>query len=95
MGTQRWFDIYTSIGSKEERETIRLKRCKPPAEDIVRVQEPLIRKTVTAIYEKMDVPPEDAAEGVDVLVMTERCGLSSSLHHIGNGQIDRQRHVAV
>jgi hypothetical protein len=43
----------------------------------------------------MDVPPEDAAEGVDVLVMTERCGLSSSLHHIGNGQIDRQRHVAV
>ena len=31
----------------------------------------LLRQTVAAIFEKMGVTPEDAAEGADVLVMTD------------------------
>ena len=59
-----------------------LERFKPVAGDIIRVPEPSLRKTVTAIYEKMGVPPEDAAEGADVLVTTDLRGVES--HGVSN-----------
>ena len=40
-----------------------LERFKVPPEDEVRVLEQSLRATVTAIFEKMGVPPEGAAEG--------------------------------
>jgi L-2-hydroxycarboxylate dehydrogenase (NAD+) len=59
-----------------------LERFKPAAGDIVHVPEPSLRTTVTAIYEKMGVPPEDAAEGADVLVTTDLRGVES--HGVSN-----------
>ena len=48
-----------------------LDRFKVPKGDAVHVSEEALRTTVTAIFEKMGVPPEDAAIGADVLVMTD------------------------
>ena len=45
-----------------------LERFKVPHEDIVRVPEDSLRETVTTIFEKMGVSPEDAAEGANTLV---------------------------
>ncbi len=48
-----------------------LDQFKVPKEDEVRVSEAALRQTVTAIFEQLGVTPEDAAEGADVLVMTD------------------------
>jgi hypothetical protein len=48
-----------------------LDRFKVPKGDEVHVSEAASRTTVTAIFEKMGVPPEDAVIGADVLVMTD------------------------
>ena len=48
-----------------------LDRFKVPKGDEVYVSEAALRTTVTAIFEKMGVPPEDAAIGADVLVITD------------------------
>ncbi len=59
-----------------------LERFKVPASDIVRVSEQSLRRTVTAIFEKMGLSPEHAAEGADVLVTTDLRGVES--HGVSN-----------
>ena len=51
-----------------------LDQFKVPADDQVRVPEQSLRRTVTAIFEKMGETPEDAATGADVLVTTDLNG---------------------
>jgi LDH2 family malate/lactate/ureidoglycolate dehydrogenase len=59
-----------------------LERFKVPAGDEIRVPEASLRQTVAAIFEKVGVPPEDAAEGADVLVTTDLRGVES--HGVSN-----------
>ena len=59
-----------------------LERFKPATGDIVQVPEPSLRQTVTALFEKFGLPPEDAAEGADVLVSTDLRGVES--HGVSN-----------
>ncbi len=59
-----------------------LERFKPAAGDIVPVPEPSLRTTVTALFEKVGLSPEDAAEGADVLVSTDLRGVES--HGVSN-----------
>ena len=59
-----------------------LERFKVPAKDIVRVPEAALRRTVTQIFEKLGVSPEDAAEGADVLTMTDLRGVET--HGVSN-----------
>jgi L-2-hydroxycarboxylate dehydrogenase (NAD+) len=59
-----------------------LERFKVPQTDQVRVPERSLRQTVTTIFEKVGVPPEDAAEGADVLVTTDLRAVES--HGVSN-----------
>jgi hypothetical protein len=59
-----------------------LERFKPAAGDIVQVPESSLRQTVAALFEKVGLPPEDAAEGADVLVSTDLRGVES--HGVSN-----------
>ena len=59
-----------------------LERFKVPATDQVRVAEAALRQTVTRIFEKIGLSHEDAAEGTDVLVMTDLRGVES--HGVSN-----------
>lgn len=59
-----------------------LERFKVPTKDEVRVPEQSLRQTVTTIFEKIGLPPEDAAEGADVLVMTDLRGVET--HGVSN-----------
>ncbi len=59
-----------------------LERFKVPQEDIVNVPEDSLRETVTSIFEKMGVSPEDAAEGANTLVMTDLRGVET--HGVSN-----------
>ncbi len=59
-----------------------LERFKVPKEDEVRVPEQSLRATVKAIFEKMGVPPEDAAVGADTLVSTDLRGVET--HGVSN-----------
>jgi len=59
-----------------------LERFKPRKEDQVRIPEESLRETVTAIFEKMGETPEAAAEGADVLVMTDLRGVET--HGVSN-----------
>ena len=59
-----------------------LERFKVPAKDEVRVAEADLRRTVTQIFEKLGVSPEDAAEGADVLTMTDLRGVET--HGVSN-----------
>ena len=59
-----------------------LELFKVPHEDEVRVSEESLRQTVTAVFEKMGVSPEDAAEGAEVLVMTDLRGVET--HGVSN-----------
>ncbi len=59
-----------------------LERFKVPAKDQVRVSEAALRRTVTQIFEKVGVSPEDAAEGADVLTMTDLRGVET--HGVSN-----------
>ena len=59
-----------------------LERFKVAHEDEVRVPEESLRQTVTAVFEKMGVSPEDSAEGADVLVSTDLRGVET--HGVSN-----------
>ncbi len=59
-----------------------LERFKVSAKDQVRVSEQSLRTTVAALFEKSGVPPEDAAEGANTLVMTDLRGVES--HGVSN-----------
>ena len=59
-----------------------LERFKVPATDQVHVAEVALRQTVTRIFEKIGLSHEDAAEGADVLVMTDLRGVES--HGVSN-----------
>jgi LDH2 family malate/lactate/ureidoglycolate dehydrogenase len=59
-----------------------LERFKVPKSDEVRVPESSLRETVTAIFEKMGVSPEDAALGADVLTATDMRGVET--HGVSN-----------
>ncbi len=59
-----------------------LERFKVPAKDQVLVSEVALRRTVTQIFEKMGVSPEDSAEGADVLTMTDLRGVET--HGVSN-----------
>ena len=59
-----------------------LERFKPPMEDQVRVTESSLRDTVSAIFEKMGVTAEDAAEGANTLVMSDLRGVET--HGVSN-----------
>ena len=48
-----------------------LDRFKVPQADVVRVPEAALRQTAQAIFERMGVTPDEAAEATDVLVMTD------------------------
>ncbi len=59
-----------------------LERFKVPHEDEVRVPEDSLRETVRAIFLKMGTSDEDAAEGADVLTMTDLRGVET--HGVSN-----------
>ena len=59
-----------------------LERFKVPKPDQVRIPEGSLRKTVAEIFEKMGVSPDDAAEGADVLTMTDLRGVET--HGVSN-----------
>ena len=59
-----------------------LKRFTVPLKDEVRVPEWSLRRTVTAVFEKMGVTPEDAAVGADVLVTADLRGVET--HGVSN-----------
>src|SRR5947207_11791370 len=59
-----------------------LERFKVPEKDQVLVSEATLRRTVTQIFEKLGVTPEDAAEGADVLTMTDLRGVET--HGVSN-----------
>ena len=59
-----------------------LEQFKVPHEDEVRVPEGSLRETVAAVFEKMGETSEAAAEGADVLVMTDLRGVET--HGVSN-----------
>jgi L-2-hydroxycarboxylate dehydrogenase (NAD+) len=59
-----------------------LERFKVPAKDQVFVSDAALRRTVSQIFEKLGVSPEDAAEGADVLTMTDLRGVET--HGVSN-----------
>jgi len=59
-----------------------LERFKVPAKDQVFVSEAALRRSVTQIFEKLGLTPEDAAEGADVLTMTDLRGVET--HGVSN-----------
>src|SRR5262249_19050202 len=59
-----------------------LERFKVPAKDQVRVSEAALRRTVTQIFEKLGGSRDDAAEGADVLTMTDLRGVET--HGVSN-----------
>ena len=59
-----------------------LERFKVPEKDQVFVSEAALRSTVTQIFEKLGLTPADAAEGADVLTMTDLRGVET--HGVSN-----------
>src|SRR5437899_200938 len=59
-----------------------LERFKVPEKDQVLVSEAALRRTVTQIFEKLGVSPEDSAEAADVRTMTELRGVET--HGVSN-----------
>jgi len=59
-----------------------LERFKVPQKDQVFVSEAALRSTVTQIFEKLGLTPADAAEGADVLTMTDLRGVET--HGVSN-----------
>src|SRR2546428_10799273 len=64
------------------RQSMILERFKVPAKDQVFVSEAALRRTVTQIFEKLGLSPEDSAEGADVLTMTDLRGVET--HGVSN-----------
>ncbi|MEE8442780.1 MAG: Ldh family oxidoreductase, partial [Dehalococcoidia bacterium] len=59
-----------------------LERFKVKEDEAIRVQAEPLRRTVTAIFEKMNVPSEDARLAADVLVASDLRGVDS--HGVSN-----------
>src|SRR2546428_13722276 len=59
-----------------------LERFKVPQKDQVLVSEAALRRTVTQIFEKLGVSPDDAAEAGEVLTMTDLRGVET--HGVSN-----------
>ena len=59
-----------------------LDRFKVPEKDQVLVSEAAVRRTVTQIFEKLGLTPEDAAAGADVLTMADVRGVET--HGVSN-----------
>jgi LDH2 family malate/lactate/ureidoglycolate dehydrogenase len=59
-----------------------LERFKVPEKDQVLVSEAALRRTVTQIFEKLGVTPEDAAVAADVLTMIDLRGVET--HGVSN-----------
>ena len=59
-----------------------LERFKVPAKDQVMVPDAALRRTIAAIFEKLGVSAEDAAEAADVLTMTDLRGVET--HGVSN-----------
>lgn len=59
-----------------------LERFKVPKADEARVLEVSLRSIVSAIFDKMGVPREEADEAADVLVMTDLRGVET--HGVSN-----------
>src|SRR5260370_25717795 len=59
-----------------------LERFKVPEKDQVLVSEAALRRTVTQIFEKLGVSPEDSAEAADVLTMPDLRGVEP--HGVSN-----------
>src|SRR6266513_4883011 len=59
-----------------------LERFKVPEKDQVLVSEAALRTTVTQIFQKLGVSPEDSAEAADVLTMTDLRGVET--HGVSN-----------
>lgn len=59
-----------------------LERFKVPEKDQVRVSETALRETVTRIFEKLGVAPDDAVAAADVLVTTDLRGVET--HGVSN-----------
>jgi len=59
-----------------------LERFKVPAKDQVLVSEAALRRTVAQIFEKLGLTSDDAAEGADVLTMTDLRGVET--HGVSN-----------
>jgi LDH2 family malate/lactate/ureidoglycolate dehydrogenase len=59
-----------------------LERFKVPEKDQVMVAEDALRRTVAQIFEKLGLTKEDAAEGADVLTMTDLRGVET--HGVSN-----------
>jgi LDH2 family malate/lactate/ureidoglycolate dehydrogenase len=59
-----------------------LERFKVPQKDQVLVSEAALRQTVTQIFEKLGVSPEDSVEAADVLTMTDLRGVET--HGVSN-----------
>jgi LDH2 family malate/lactate/ureidoglycolate dehydrogenase len=59
-----------------------LERFKVPEKDQVVVSEAALRRTVTEIFEKLGVSPEDSSEAADVLTMTDLRGVET--HGVSN-----------
>ena len=55
---------------------------KVPKEDQIRIPEPGLRDTVNALFMKVGVPPEDAAEGANTLVTSDLRGVET--HGVSN-----------
>src|ERR1700741_3890691 len=59
-----------------------LERFQVPEQDQVLVSEGALRRTVTEIFAKLGVSADDAAEGADVLTMTDLRGVET--HGVSN-----------
>jgi len=59
-----------------------LERFKVPEKDQVLVSEAALRRTVTQIFEKLGLTPEDAADAADALTMTDLRGVET--HGVSN-----------
>ena len=66
-----------------------LDRFKVPREDQIRISQDSLRASVTAIFKKMGLESEDAANGADVLVTADLRGIET--HGVSNKMADYVR----
>src|SRR5678816_1110665 len=74
--------VVTAARMLPKENTPMIERFKVPAKDQVFVSEAALRKTVTEIFGKMGLAPDDAAEGADVLTTTDLRGVET--HGVSN-----------
>src|SRR5215475_7227574 len=74
--------VVTTARMLPKENALMLERFKVPVKDQVLVSEAALRKSVTEIFSKMGLTPEDAAEGADVLTTTDLRGVET--HGVSN-----------